>query len=186
MAERARSKAKKTTTKGGKTVSRGKVAKTKPGPGHNSGGVPDEVYERHLKKIETTDRAMAKAKEEYDQTKGVHQQAYKAAKADGCDIDAIKLARKLDQRDAGVVAIQYSETGRILKLMGSPLSVEMKLFDDIELPIATKASLDGKQAGAMSAPRDSNPHRQGTPEYVAWDDAYVAAQSNLSPELRAD
>lgn len=184
MAERAKAKAKKATAKGGKVTSRGKVAKV--GPGHNSGGVPDEVYERHLKKIDSTDRAMAKAKVEYDQAKGVHQAAFKAAKGDGCDIDAIKLARKLDQQDAGAVAIQYSETGRILKLMGSPLSVEMKLFEDIDLPIATKASLDGKQAGAMSAPRDTNPHKQGSPEFVAWDDAYVAAQSNLSPELRAD
>lgn len=176
----------KTKAKAKGTKPKVKAKKGKRGIGDNSGQIPDEVYERHLKKIEQTAKAMDKAKLEYDQAKGVHQSAYKAAKGDGCNIDAIKLARKLDELDAGTVAIEYSECGRILKLMKSPLSIQLSLFEEIEIPKDVQAATDGKNAGALSAPRDSNPHKAGTPEFAAWDENYVSAQSNLSPELRAD
>lgn len=182
MAERVRGK-----TKRAAKSAKGKGGKAKKaGIGHNSGQVPDEVYERHLRKIDQTANAMDKAKEVYDQAKGVHQSAYKAAKEDGCNIDGIKLARKLDQQDAGAVVINYADTGRILRLMRSPLSVQMSLFDDIQLPKDVQAAMDGKNAGRLSAARDTNPHQQGTAEYEHWDSSWVAAQQELSPELRAN
>ena len=93
MAQRAR--AKKTAKSRGVVKSRGTVAvlpkrkAKRRGRGDNSGdhSVPDEVYERHLAKIDSTAKAMERAKAEYDQAKGVHQSAFKAAKGDGCDID---------------------------------------------------------------------------------------------------
>jgi hypothetical protein len=94
MAERARSKTakgksasgKKKPPKGGQ-ASRGRVAKAKSGRGDNSGdhGVPDEVYDRHLKKIEATAKALDKAREALNQARGEHRSAYKLAKDDGCD-----------------------------------------------------------------------------------------------------
>lgn len=179
MAARANPK-RKATVKGAKPkAAKGKKA----GPGHNSGAIPDEVYERHLKKIDQTAKAMDKAKLEFDQKKGEHQSAFKSAKSDGLNTDAIKLARKLDSLDAGQVLLDYSETGKILKLMRSPLSVQMSLFD-ITLPKDVQAAMDGKAAGKMSAPRDTNPHAAGSPEFVEWDQCWLAAQNELSPELR--
>lgn len=167
--------------------SRGKVAKVakKRGRGDNSGdhAVPDEVYERHLSKIDSTAKAMEKAKEAYDQAKGVHQSAYKAAKNDGCDIDAIRLARKLDKQDAGVTQVTYANVSRVLNIMGSPLgSQQLDLFGSIAQP-EVQAKVDpgaqGLNAGRNGENRGNNPFNPGTPEFEQWDGSWIKGQAEI-------
>lgn len=177
MAARAKPKAKKKAASG-KVPSRGKVAtlpkrKKRGRRGDNSGdhSVLDEVYERHLHKINSTEKAMQKAKEEFDQAKGVHQSAYKSAKGDGCDIDAIKLARKLDTQDHGVTQITYANVARVLNLMESPLgSKQLDLFGAIAAaePPKPDPAVEGLKAGKEGAPAENNPHPVGTDDFAAW------------------
>jgi len=192
MAERAR--AKKKAAKGtGRVPSRGTVAtlpksakakgKKKPDIGHNSGmhKVPDEVYDRHLAKINSSEKSMQKAKAEYDQARGVHQSAFKAAKNDGCNIDAIRLARKLDSMDHGAVVTDYADVGRVLNLMKSPLgSQQMDLFGSITPPEPpVDAALQGQMAGRNGEPAQNNPHTPGTENFTIWAENWVAGQGQL-------
>lgn len=188
MAERARTnkpkKGKKRAVPKGATGSRGKVAK-KAAIGDNSGDheVPDEVYQRHLKIIDNTATAMRRAKEAYDQKRGEHRAAYKLAKDDGLDIEAIKLARKLDESDHGIVVTTYSNTGRILSLMRSPLAEQLDLFQDMA-PVVKKAeeegvdqSLAGAHAFSNAEPISNNPHIPGTMKFGQWEAGYLRAQN---------
>lgn len=186
MANRARPKAKKSSK--GRIPSRGKVAtlpkqskSKKRGRGDNSGlhAVPDEVYERHLAKIDSTAKAMERAKAEYDQAKGVHQSAFKAAKGDGCDIDAIRLARKLDKQDSGVTQVTYANVSRVLNLMESPLgSKQLDLFGAIAKPEPeVDAFLQGEQAGKEAVDAGSNPFTPGSLKFGQWAEGWVKGQA---------
>lgn len=196
MAARAnpKNKAKAKAAKG-KVPSRGTVAtlpnkakNKKRRRGDNSGdhSVPDEVYERHLAKINSTEKAMQKAKEEFDQAKGVHQSAYKAAKGDGCDIDAIKHARKLDSQDHGMTQIMYANVARVLNIMESPLgSEQMDLFGAITA--IAKTDVDpakaGFKAGVEAQPVENNPFMPGSEDFVAWANAYAEGQQKNMDEF---
>lgn len=193
MANRAKPRA-RTKAARGKIKSRGKVAtlpkqsrKAKGGIGHNSGGgIPNEVYERHLAKIDTTAKAMEKAKESFDQAKGVHQSAYKAAKSDGCDTDAIRLARKLEKQDHGVTQVTYANVARILNIMGSPLgSEQLNLFGAIETPSPkVDANLQGQMAGKNAEPAENNPFDPGTDNFQQWAEGWVTGQEMNQDTLR--
>lgn len=193
MANRARPKtAKKKSAAKGRVPSRGTVAtlpkkNKKRRRGDNSGdhSVPDEVYERHLAKINSTDKAMQKAKLEYDQAKGVHQSAYKAAKSDGCDTDAIKHARKLDQQDHGLTQIMYANVARVLNIMESPLgSKQLDLFGAITAMEPTRdAKAEGTKAGADASPAENNPFKPGTEDFVAWATGWAEGQQKNLDEF---
>lgn len=190
MAERARARRKAAKTKGlkGKVATmpkqpRGKKARR---AGHNSGEIPTEIYERHLAKIDTTSKAMEKAKEAFDQAKGVHQSAYKAAKNDGCDTDAIRLARKLDKADHGVTQVTYANVARILNIMGSPLGEEqLNLFGAIENPgPKVDVALQGQSAGKNGEPAENNPHTPGSDDYQVWFENWQLGQAQLGEGIR--
>jgi hypothetical protein len=144
------------------------------------------VYERHLAKIDSTAKAMEKAKEAYDQAKGVHQSAFKAAKGDGCDIDAIRLARKLDKQDAGVTQITYANVSRVLNIMGSPLGDgQLDLFGAIAQPDkkgddntdGKDAYLLGEQAGKDAVNADANPFTPGSLKFGQWASGWEKGQN---------
>lgn len=193
MASRANPKKKAAAAKG-KVTSRGTVAKLpkqtkrkKGRRGDNSGdhSVPDEVYERHLAKIDTTSKAMEKAKEAFDQAKGVHQSTYKAAKGDGCDVDAIREARRLDKQDVGVTQTTYANISRVLNLMGSTLgSGQMDLFGAIARPDkkgddntpGKDAFLQGEQAGKEAVDAGSNPFTPGSLKFGQWAEGWAKGQ----------
>lgn len=195
MAERAKAPAKK-SRKGGKIKSRGTVAelpksaKRKPGIGHNGGGPSDELYARHWEKIESTSKAAEKAKEAYDQAKGVHQAAYKQAKQDGCDTDAIRLLRKLHKQDQGVVTMMYSNVARVARIVGSPYGPEqLGLFDNMESPAGSPkvdANLQGQMAGKQGEPRDNNPFSPGSDDYQTWDDGWMTGQKMIAEGMRPE
>lgn len=183
MAERARATKKHAANEEITALAKSKrkaLKAPKPGKaGHNSGSVPDEVYERHLDKIETTSKAMDKAKEAYDQAKGVHQAAFKAAKGDGVNTDAVRLARSLHKRDHGVVAQDFADTGRVLRLINSPLGTQFGLFADVELPKPVSAVLQGQHAGKNGEDRQNNPFPPNTDEFVQWDGGWMEKQAEM-------
>lgn len=179
MAERV-GKAKKTAAKAKGATRRGQP----PGKGHNSSAthaVPDEVYARHLDKIERTGRAMERAKEAYDQAKSAHQNAYKQAGEDGCDKDAIRLARKLDKQDHGIIHTTYSNVARVLNLMGSKLgSEQLGLFDNLPgaLPVPTALEM-GERAGRAGDPMSGGGHKPGTEAFAQWEEGWRIGQQTL-------
>ena len=136
--------------------------------GHNSGQVPDEVYNRWLAKIETQDKKRLKAKEAFDSESGKLQSLFKAAKDDGCNTTAIRRARKLHAEDHAQVTIDYTDTGRVLRLLKSPLAEQLDLFAEIRHPPAVSAWLAGASAGKAGAPVDDNPHTPGSDVFEEW------------------
>lgn len=180
MAERAKAKSRKASAKG-KIKSKGKVAEMPPkrrGKGDNSGGPSDELYGRHWDKIESTSKAMAKAKEVYDQAKGVHQAAYKQAKTDGCDTDAIRALRKLHRQDQGAVTMLYSNIARLARVVESPYGPgQLDLFSGMESPdevvdVANQGFMAGKNAETV----DNCPYPPGSDNYVTWRDNWEKGQ----------
>src|SRR5262245_30319138 len=109
MAERARRRGKQRKAKAAASNGSGKPRKV--GVGHNSGAIPDEVYHRWLSKIELADNAHQRAHAAAKTKKSELSNTYKAAKNDGCDVDAIREARRLDKLDRNQVAMHYAETG---------------------------------------------------------------------------
>jgi hypothetical protein len=181
MAERARAT-------NGETPKRQRKSKApKPGkPGHNSGEVPVEVYERHLDLIDTKRVAYEKAAAEAKQKKGELASAFKAAKGDGCNIDAIKAAHALTKRDLTDVVQDHHDIGRVLRILGSPLGTQFKLFADGDLPKPVSAVLAGQQAGKQGAPRDGNPHPPGSDEFVQYDNAWLEEQTKIAASMGDD
>lgn len=148
-------------------------------PGSNEHAVPDDLILSHMAKVDRTAREMDKIKEAYDQAKGVHQSAFKAAKEAGVPIDALKAARKLMKRDAGEVVQEFAMVGRILTLAKHDLGAgQLDLFGGISA--ATVAAVDPKQQGVMAGrggePAENNPLTPGTEEFVAWAEGWEAGQ----------
>jgi hypothetical protein len=158
--------------------------------GHNSkqktatsGVVSDEVYQRWMKKIEVAQAAVDRAAKPLKSRKGELSQIIGAAKDDGVDVDAIREAFKMDALDHLDVATKYANTGRVLRLMKSPLGEQMDLFRTVDLPIAVTAAIAGRRAGATGRPNE-NPHTPGSEPFAAYEDHYTRAQETLQDELR--
>ena len=172
MAERARKKVKakaksKTGAKAKALETKAKPART--GIGHNSGTIPDETIERHVRKITQTGAALETAK-------GKHRQAYADAKDDGVNTDALKLALKLHlKRDHGVVVTDYADAGRILKIMDSPLATQLDLFQDLNAAEPPPYA-EGLKAGRNAEDAQNNPHKPGTDPFQRWAEGWGAGQ----------
>jgi len=158
--------------------------------GHNSkrkmatsGVVSDEVYLRWIKKIADARAAVERANTPLKSRKSELSNIYKAATAEGVDTDAIVEAQDKDKLDHLEVATKYANTGRVLRLMKSPLAVQMDLFRTSELPVTVTAAIAGRRAGAQGLPNE-NPHSPGSEPFVAYEDEYTRAQTALQDELR--
>lgn len=166
MAERARSKRKaKRAKRGANGVARA---------GHNSGEVPDEVYRRWLPKIELATKVFDSAAKIAKKRQSELAAVFKAAGNDGCHRDAIKRARKLDKQDRVQLAIEFSETDRVLRLMGSPLD----LFKDIKRPEIVSPYLRGQQAGRRGDGADTNPEIPGSEAFMDWASGWENGQQS--------
>jgi ribosome modulation factor len=181
MAERAKSSSKK---RSGKRKTNGAAS-----AGHNSGlalggNISDEVRQRWLDKVEAAQRAVDKAKTPYDSARAKLQNVYKGAEDDGVDCDALRQARRLHKNDRAAVARTYTETGRFLLLMGSPLAVQLELFKTPEWPEAVSANLQGYRAGKSGGNPDECPFLPGSENFDQWRTGYDSGQSELSEELR--
>lgn len=171
MAERAggrRQRAKPKSAKG----QRGKRANgSTPGLGHNHAGeVPAEVRLRHYDQIGVALKASKAADEVAKKKRAALQNAYKAAKSDGCDIDAMRATRKLDEGNHTDAILHYKAVGDMLELIES----ELPLFRQINIPPPVNAYLAGRQAGREGAPADNNPHIPGSEEFVRWAEGHMS------------
>jgi len=170
MAERVRLNRKSKSKSNGKANSRG------------LGGVPDEVYQRWMKRIELAQTAVDRAQKPLKSKKGELSAIYKAAKADGVNVDAVKTAFKKHKLDHLQVAMDYRDTGRVLRLMESPLAVQMSLFGN-QLPDLVNVALEGKLAGELGVDVNQCPYKPGTEEFVAYHDAWGKGQAELRDTL---
>lgn len=192
MAERARGKSrgKKSGLKGTvATLPKGTKARAsrKAKPGSNEHAVPDDLILSHMGKVDRTARDMDKAKEAYDQAKGVHQSAFKSAKEAGVPIDALKAARKLMKRDAGKVVQEFAMVGRILTLAKHDLGADqLDLFGGISA--TTLAAVDAKQQGLMAGrngePAENNTHKPGTKEFTDYAEGWAAGQAENGEKFK--
>lgn len=156
------------------------------GIGHNSasigGNVSDEVYRRWLGKIEVAEATYDRAQETAKSRKGELRQIYEAAKEDGCNIDAIKDARKKHKQDHATVAQDFADTGRVLRIMKSPLAIQLQLFEPVDWSPETRAALEGELAGRRGDPVENNPHTPGSPAFQAYDSAWRKGQKALGDQ----
>lgn len=178
MAERAKAKGKKATAKKapkGAQGSRGKVAKTDPGLGHNSGTPSPALIKTHHEKLDAIETRMATAKAKYDQIKGEHRSAYAVVKQDQIDVEAFKLARRLHAEDHGIVVTTYSNVGVYLAGIQSELATQLDLFQDLANAPPANATLAGAHAFRSGNDRSTNPYQANTDQYVEFDSAWMEA-----------
>lgn len=168
MAERAggRRQRGKSKSKRAKRAANGAT----PGPGHNTGEVPAEVRLRHYDQIGVALKASKAADDVARKKRSALQNAYKAAKSDGCDVDAMRETRKLDEGDHAEAILHFKAVGDMLELIES----ELPLFRSINIPPPVNAYLAGRQAGREGAPADSNPHIPGSEEFVRWAEGHMS------------
>jgi hypothetical protein len=151
-----------------------KEAKVHGKPGHNSGEVADDVVLKHISAIDNADKAFQSAK-------GKLQNAWSAAKEAGINTDALKQARKQDAKDHGATVITYVDTGRYLKLMGSPLGTQFNLFSGVEKPAPERdPAVQGLEAAANGLARDDNPHTPGSADFALWDQSFLDGQEQAA------
>src|SRR5258708_31499093 len=149
-----------------------------------SGGPPDEVYLRWLSKIDTAEVAYDRAAEVAKKRKSELGNVYTGAKDDGCDIDAIKKARREDKRAVADVAAEYSNIGRVLRLMHSPLAEQLELFKTPDWPEPVSANLQGFRVGKAGGSVDECPYEPGTETFVAWQTGHESGQQENHESLR--
>lgn len=171
MAERASGKR--------KNKGKNKASGSKPGAGHNSGAVPDEVYRRWLPKVEIAKKALDKATDARRQKNGEYRAILKAAKDDGCNVEAIVRARDLHDQDHTIVVVDYYDIGRVLRIIKSPLVTQLELFADQDLPAPANARLAGYHAGKNGEGADNNPYQAGTDEHVQWREGCCEGQASI-------
>jgi hypothetical protein len=174
MAERARASA-----------PRKRKAKAANGKGHNSGvAQSDELKRRWLEKVDAAELAWDRAAEAAKKCKSELANVYKGAKDDGCNIDGLKQARKLNKRDRAEVAADYTSTGDWLRIMDSPL-VQLELFKTPDWPEPVNANLQGYRIGKAGGDVVSEcPYEPGTDAFVAFRAGYDTGQQENQQSLR--
>ena len=181
MAERAGGKRGRSAKRAGKRRTNGATASgLGPGSGHNSGEVPAELIQRHYDQIGVALKASKAADEIAKKKRAALSNAYKAAKSDGCPVDAMREARKLNEGDHAEAILHFKDVGRVLEITES----ELPLFRDITLPPPVNAYLAGRQAGREGAPADQNPHTPGSEEFVRWSEGHASGVDMAVEGLR--
>ena len=179
MAERAGGKRSRNAKR--RSAGKRKTNGAKPGLGHNSGEVPPEVIQRHYAQIGTALKASKVADEVAKKKRSALQNAYKAAKSDGCPVDAMREARKLDEEDHAEAVLHFKDVGRVLEIVDS----ELPVFRDITIPPRVNAYLAGRQAGREGAPADQNPHPPGSEEFVRWGEGHTSGIEAATESFRS-
>jgi len=168
MAERARPK-----TKGNGRAKQG----------HNSGELPPEVIDRWWSKVVDGQKAVERAAKPLKSRKGELSAIYKAAKADGIDVDALKDAIKADGEDHIEVVSRYANTGKYLRAHRSPLGEQLNLFPLEPIPETMRAAVAGKRAGLRGGSIDENPYTPGSEAFTAFRDSWEAGQQEVRERL---
>jgi hypothetical protein len=148
--------------------------------------VPREVYQRHLGLIEAARNVSKAADLAAKKKRSALSNVYKAAKSDGCNVDAIKHAMELDEGNHIEAVNDAAECGYILDVMGSQLHKQFGLFANIDRPEPVSAYLAGMNAGRAGGPAEDNPYsdRPGSEEFVQWATGWAAGQSENHDSLQ--
>ena len=185
MAERA-SPRKANGTGNGKSPKAAKQRRARAvGKGHNGppSNIPDATYLEWLKQIGPAEKLVEAAAALLKSRKGKLSNVYKAAKADGCNIDAIKSARHQDRLDHLQVTQDYVETGRVLRLMESPLATQFSLFNQPAWPEPVSIALAGHAAGKRGDDINSSPHTPGSDNDSIWRENWKKGQNETVETL---
>src|SRR5262245_33567052 len=156
----------------GSRKSNGKVS-----PSLGLGNVPDEVYQRWIKRIAAAQSAVARAQKPLKQRRSELSQIYKQAKADGANVAMIKSALKDNDRDHIEVAIDFRDKARVLHLLESPLTEQLHLFSTEAIPSIVNVAMQGKQAGLAGADINECPYKPGSEEFVAYRENWERGQA---------
>lgn len=141
--------------------------------------------------IDTITRAQKKHQLSHAETKRLNsivRNAYKAAKAQGIDVDALKSAFEKAKRPAGEVIAEERNVGRYLRVMEVPLGRQYQFaFDQPDAPEAKAAEVDAGAAGEHAfrngEPPSNNPHVAGTAQHADWSSGYHAALRRTAEEM---
>ncbi|HKV14533.1 MAG TPA: hypothetical protein VJQ81_05785 [Reyranella sp.] len=147
--------------------------------GHNSGEVPPEIVDRWWQKVVVAQGAVERAAKPLKSRKGELSAIYKAAKADGIDVDALKDAIKADAGDHLNFLSRYAATGKYLRAHQSPLGLQLGLFPLDAIPEVSRAAMAGKRCGLAGRSIDENPYPPGSENFVAYSDAWHQGQAQV-------
>jgi hypothetical protein len=160
-----------------------------------SHNVPPDVFIRHYKEIRETKHA-------HHDTGMAVARAKKAAKADGIDLDALKLLEKFADLDTDEAELQLQHLRQYAAWIELPIGSQLNFFADAKAPTANPQAEEfrewsaggvGFDAGKAGHTRDTNPHRAGSAEYVAWDKswsngnkAWLKGQKQIAGQMKAN
>lgn len=149
----------------------------------NTGEVTDETVGMHVNLIKAAEANWREARDRAAELQGVLRNRFKVAKNDGVDVDALKLAFKINERASGEIVAEQRNVGRYLKIMGSPLGTQWSLFEDSVTDDGkpkVDASLQGQHAGRNGEPAENNPFTPGTDDFAAWAEGWTNGQAMLA------
>jgi hypothetical protein len=140
-----------------------------------SHNVPPDTFLRHYRDIRD-------CKDAHHDTGMALARAKKAAKADGVDLDALKMLEKLADLETDEAEIQLRHLREYAAWIDLPIGAQLDMFGKPPQPDAEaaekqrehNAKLQGKSAGESGQLRGDNPYDAGSPEHVAWDRAWTS------------
>jgi len=144
--------------------------------------VPDEVYIRNWDSITEAALAVAVIEKDLKQAKGVMQSRYATAKADGCNIEAIKVLRKMEKIDIDELDHDLKTVARIAGIVGSPIAETslMALLGEVD---KVNYYTQGFTAGKAGDNADTNPHTPGSEPFEKWAKGWRDGQAKLGDEF---
>lgn len=144
--------------------------------------VPDEVYIRNWDAITEADLAIAVIKKDLKQAEGVLRNRYATAKADGCNIEAIKILRKAEKIDIDEFDHDMKTVARIAHIVGSPIA-ETSLMALLGEADKVNYYTQGFTAGKAGDNADTNPNKPGTEEFEKWAKGWRDGQAKLGDDF---
>jgi hypothetical protein len=165
--------------------------------GHNSGVVDEEIERRNTLQIKAAMQDLNIIMSEAASKRGILGSFKKLAKKEGCDVDAIMYALKLEARaktgGSSPIVSEHRAVGRILKYLESPLHHQFGLFEDAVATVDAasdgqsaerEATLAGEHAGLNGEPRSNNPHTPGSPEHFGWSNGHIIGADKLTDSFK--
>ena len=151
-----------------------------------SNGPSPELIASTARKILAQEAEVEKAKGPYDTEKGRLRSLYKAAKADGINIDALNRVLKFKRMAPHEAQDQVAAEVRYAKYLSLPFGTQFGLFDGIDVPehVQAEQSRDaahekGFAAGRAGGGRAENPYDPGSEFYPLWDRAWELGQRDI-------
>jgi hypothetical protein len=137
--------------------------------------VPPDVFLRHYREIRD-------CKSAHHDTGMAVARAKKSAKADGIDLDALKLLERFADLDTDEAEIQLRHLRQYAAWIELPIGTQLDAFGPPKQPPSPEARqqlLDhgagesGYTAGQAGHERGNNPHEAGSSQHVAWDKQWL-------------